>query len=209
VLAHNVPGDIRCRSLFTARGGVLACTAAIVMSVGAPGAAAAPPTARALVAGSSLCNGVKPSQVAAVLGHPVPAPTASSSSNSSNGITSTMTACLYAHVTSLASLEQEVGLGYLSFSKAPTKATALAFIKAALKKAQQSKDATWTYTLDNHFGMTNLYATATSKGAPYNFTVTFDVAWSGTKVAEAFAFSRLSKVKIYALEKLAIDNFGM
>lgn len=120
-----------------------------------------------------------------------------------------MTTCLYAHVTSLASFEQEVGLGYVRLSKAPAKSTALAFIKAALKKAQRSKDAKWTYTLDNHFGMTNLYATATSTTAAYNFTITFDVAWNGNKVAEAFAFSSLSKVKIYALEKLAIDNFGM
>lgn len=187
----------------------LVSAAVVVVSLGGTGVASASLVSQPQVAAGSLCNGVRPSQVAEVMGYPVPAPTVSSSSDSSLGLVGTFTLCLYAHPTSPASMQQEVGLSYITLSHVPAKATALAFIKRALKKAQQSKDSTWTYTLDNHFGMTNLYATATSTGGVFSFTVTVDVAWRGDKVAEAFVFSRLPKSKIYALEKLAIDNFGL
>jgi hypothetical protein len=201
-------GNGASRSLLGARG-TLASAAFLAITLAGPGAASASRVAQSLPVGTSLCSGVRPSQIEAVVGYPVPAPTASSGSSSSMGLIASFTTCLYAHATSIATIQREVGLNYVILSRAPAKETALAFIKAALKKAEQSKGSKWSYTLDNHFGMTNLYATATSTTDGFSFTVTFDVAWSGKKVAEAFVFSSISKVKIYALERLAIDNFGM
>ena len=158
---------------------------------------------------SALCSGVSPAQVSAIVGHPVPGPTAVVNSNTSMGLAETGTLCTYAHITSLASMQQEVALAYVTLSKAPTRATALSFIKNAMKKAQQSQDAKWSYSITDKFGLTNIYAQAVSANSAFSFTLEFAAGWRGKKVAEAVVFSALAQPKVYALEKLAINNFGM
>jgi hypothetical protein len=158
---------------------------------------------------SPLCSGVRPSQVAAIVGHPVPAPTAAVNSSGSMGIIETDTLCTYAQITSLASMQQEVGMAYVTLSKVPARSTALSYIEQAMKKAQQSQGTKWTYTINGKFGVTNIYAQAVSANSGFGFTLEFAAGWKGKKIAEAIVFSALPQTKVYALEKLAINNFGV
>ena len=79
----------------------LAGIALVTASLAVPGAAWASPVSQlSPYGGSALCSGVSPSKVAAIVGHPVPAPTAVVNSSSTMGIISTFTECIYAHITS-------------------------------------------------------------------------------------------------------------
>jgi hypothetical protein len=120
--------------------------------------------------------------------------------------------CTYGQPTSLATYKDMVVLDYLQMSKVPSRSEALSYISGTLAKtmARLPKGEQFSYHVGQMFGLTNIWGEM-SLPLPENgkFTMQFAAAWRGAKVAEAVVWSPVPQAKLYSLEKLAIDNFGL
>ena len=183
--------------------------------LGLPTAAQAESRVTPATTSSSLCSGVSPSQVSAVVGWSVPAATTSVNNDyfdQALGIHENDVECTYAkQATSLASVEQDVVLSYETLSKVPSRTVALRDIKNGFAKAEKGMPAgsSITYSITHTFGVTSIFTKVTAKESTFTFTFEFAFGWRGTKVAGGWVESGLPEAKVQALEKLALDNFGI
>jgi len=194
-----------------ARGSVAVLVAAGVAAV--PAVAQAAPIAAAS-SGAALCSGVSSSQVASVVGWTVPSAISSDVHtvfDKKLGISETGTVCTYGAATSITSMQHLVIFTYSTLSKVPPRATALSEIKASLQSSEKKlpKGSKFTYTINHAFGVTSFFGKISSSEDGMNFTFEFAEGWSGTKVAGATVASAIPEAKAQALEKLALDNFGI